>query len=146
VPSSTAKPYARVHSGIYAKVPFYRPTEGRRLSRPICGCDRTVYVWILTTCVTMTLYSVHCTCGSPSFALKRRRLSRARQLLCMNFANQNTTSANNFGVRFHSLRNDLYCVEWGVKLYSFTHPLSTFSHISSLFVCAKSPYNMASWG
>ena len=23
------------------------------------------------------------------------------------------------------LRNDLYCVEWGVKLYSLTHPLSS---------------------
>jgi len=21
------------------------------------------------------------------------------------------------------LRNDLYCVEWGVKLYSLTHPV-----------------------
>jgi len=23
----------------------------------------------------------------------------------------------------HRLRNDLYCVEWGVKLYSLTHPI-----------------------
>ena len=26
------------------------------------------------------------------------------------------------------LRNDLYCVEWGVKLYSLTHPVSEIGH------------------
>jgi len=30
------------------------------------------------------------------------------------------------------LRNDLYCVEWGVKLYSLTHPVYVCMHQCAL--------------
>jgi len=36
------------------------------------------------------------------------------------------------------LRNDLYCVEWGVKLYSLTHcacATATFSNPDNLLIC-----------
>ena len=36
-----------------------------------------------------------------------------------------TTTQNTFTtIVVHRLRNDLYCVEWGVKLYSLTHSLT----------------------
>jgi len=36
---------------------------------------------------------------------------------------QGCSQARNHGYWFR-LRNDLYCVEWGVKLYSLTHSLT----------------------
>jgi len=35
----------------------------------------------------------------------------------------------------HRLRNDLYCVGWGVKLYSLTHSLVNFIYVSSHKLC-----------
>jgi len=32
------------------------------------------------------------------------------------------------------LRNDLYCVEWGVKLYSLTHSLTLMMHYTNLCI------------
>jgi len=33
------------------------------------------------------------------------------------------------------LRNDLYCVEWGVKLYSLTHAVVVSLHASLFVLC-----------
>ena len=32
------------------------------------------------------------------------------------------------------LRNDLYCVEWGVKLYSLTHSLTHLTNLTASYV------------
>ena len=38
------------------------------------------------------------------------------------------------------LRNDLYCVEWGVKLYSLTHPVAFIQYHHNYYTSCCSPY------
>ena len=75
--------------------------------------------------------------GKHATRLRLRRLGRPSGLSYASSAiSPQRSRAANF--QLASLRNDLYCVEWGVKLYSLTHPPTMFPriHQPSLAACS----------
>jgi len=46
----------------------------------------------------------------------------------------------NYYIALLCLRNDLYCVEWGVKLYSLTHSVKTLVSRKHVARCSEISY------
>ena len=91
--------------------------------------DMLLATWLTTAASSPTLVQEHCTplrLKHFSTVTPRPTLATKPSLQQLSVWNYLTTNLRQPDLSFR-LRNDLYCVGWGVKLYSLTHPDLSYS-------------------